>query len=150
VERAATVEARYWFAEGADVTFGDRVLLSLDCCVCCHCWRTIIFGNDEAEGKCTPTSHPFPGRIVAKEVRQTGPTASVLYRLEYRYEPFVDAKYPLRQPTGEPTWARVTFDLTCPPATRASSTASRQTPSDRGHVAAIAAAFSTSSTRNCR
>lgn len=98
-------------ATGATVTFSDRVEVSLDCCVCRRCMRTVVFELGRAEGLCTPTGHSFPGRIADM---QAGPR-SVTYRLEYQYEPFEDAKYPgIRRPQPHPSWARVSFAVTCP------------------------------------
>jgi hypothetical protein len=41
--------------------------------------------------------------------------ASVVYSVQYRYEPFTDAKHPDHsKPSGEPTWGRVAFEASCP------------------------------------
>jgi hypothetical protein len=70
-----------------------------------------VFTVGGVEGKCTPTGHPFPGKIVGKEAG----LASVVYRLEYWFEPFTDAKYAGRRtPTDRPTWGRVGFEAVCP------------------------------------
>src|SRR5262249_43973958 len=54
-------------------------------------------------------------RLAGKKVAQDGHVASVVYRVVYRYEPFVDAKYPdKRLPSGRPRWARVAFHVACP------------------------------------
>lgn len=109
--RAAEVSAQFTFADGAIETFSDTLEVSLDCSICHRCSRTVIFQVGGVEGKCTPTGHPFPGKIIAKD---SGP-AWVRYRLEYWYEPFVDAKYPDRRiPMGLPTWGRVGFEIVCP------------------------------------
>lgn len=107
----ADISASLEFAEGAKVTFSDTVEVSLDCCVCRRCMRTVVFEVGRAEGTCTPTGHAFPGRIVGKQT--SGP--SVAYRLEYQYEPFEDENYPgIRSPQPYPGWARVSFTVTCP------------------------------------
>ena len=112
--RVAKVTVRIAFATGAAVTFSDRLEVSLDCCICRRCRRTVIFFEGEAEGRCTPTGHTF-GRLTGKEVTQNGSVASVVYRVVYWYEPFLDAKYPdKRQPSGRPQWARVRFEIVCP------------------------------------
>lgn len=98
------------FSKGAKVTFSDTLEVSLDCCVCRRSMRTIVLEAGRAEGTCTPTGHPFPGRIVGKRAG----ARSVEYRIEYRYEPFEDAKYPVRRPQPCPGWARVSFTVTCP------------------------------------
>ena len=106
---------RFEFPAGATVTFCDPLELSLDCPVCCRCRRTVVFWEGHAEGRCTPIGHAFPGQIVTKQVVHDGAGASVVYRVKYRYEPFTDAKYPdHRKPSGQPTWGRVAFQVTCP------------------------------------
>ena len=114
MDRIAEIAVRFDFAPGTAVTFCDPLELSLDCPVCRRCRRTVVFREGQTEGKCTPTGHAFPGRIVSKEVSRSDAAASVVYRVPYRYEPFVDAKYPDRQPTGEPSWSRVTCEISCP------------------------------------
>ena len=109
--RVAQISAQFAFADGAVVTFSDTLEVSLDCCVCHRCRRTVIFKIGGVEGKCTPTGHPFPGKIVCMEANAN----SVVYRLEYWYEPFEDAKYPERRKAQDrPTWGRVGFDVECP------------------------------------
>lgn len=115
MERIAEAVVRLEFATGAGVTFCDPLELSLDCPVCRRCRRTVIFHEGQAEGECTPSNHAFPGRIIDKQVTRAGAATSVVYRVAYRYEPFTDAAYPSeRQPTGEPTWGRVAFEVVCP------------------------------------
>jgi len=112
--RVAEVGVRIAFTNGAPITFLDTLEISLDCCICRRCRRTVIFFEGETEGKCTPTGHTF-ARLTGKEVAQNGPVASVVYRVVYRYEQFVDAKYPgRRKPSDLPRWARVRFDIVCP------------------------------------
>lgn len=107
----ADISTHLALATGATVTFSDSVEVSLDCCVCRRCIRTVVFELGRAEGLCTPTGHPFPGRIADM---QAGPR-SITYRIEYQYEPFEDAKYPgIRRPQPHPRWARVSFAVTCP------------------------------------
>src|SRR5262249_43662807 len=91
--RVAKVTVRIAFATGAAVTFSDRLEVALYWCICRRCRRTVIFFEGEAEGRCTPTGHTF-GRLTGKEVTQNGSVASVVYRVVYWYEPFLDAKYP--------------------------------------------------------
>jgi hypothetical protein len=91
--------------------FGDLLEVSLDCCVCRRCWRTVAFEAGRPVGTCVRTGHAFPGRTTAKETAR----ASVTYRFEYPYEPFEDAKYPgIRHPRPGLSWARVHFTATCP------------------------------------
>ncbi len=109
--RVAEVSARFAFTEGVAVTFGDSLEVSLDCCICHRCRRTVVFQVGGVEGKCTPTGHPFPGKLIGKEVG----VGSVSYRLEYWFEPFEDAKYKgIRKVGPAPTWARVGFTVVCP------------------------------------
>ena len=109
--RSAEISARFAFADGTAVTFSDSLEVSLDCCICHRCRRTVIFKVGGVEGKCTPTGHPFPGKIVAMEASAN----SVVYRLEYWFEPFEDAKYPDRRKAQDrPTWSRIGFDVVCP------------------------------------
>jgi hypothetical protein len=114
MERVAEVAVRFEFPARAMICYRDPLELSLDCPVCRRCWRTVIFREGQAEGKCTPTGHAFPGRITSKYEAHDGGVASVVYRVAYRYEPFTDAKYPSRRPSGEPSWGRVAFEVTCP------------------------------------
>ncbi len=84
MELVAEVAVRLEFAGGAGVSFGDPLELSLDCSVCRRCRRTVVFREGRAEGVCTPTGHPFSGRVVGKEVVQRGLAWSVAYRVAYR------------------------------------------------------------------
>ena len=109
--RKAEISARFEFAAGVTATFNDDVEVSLDCCICHRCHRTVKFHVEGVEGTCTPTRHAFPGKLLGKT---SGPSF-VLYRLEYWYEPFTDAKRSDHDtPTGYPRWARVGFELVCP------------------------------------
>jgi uncharacterized protein (TIGR02996 family) len=101
------------FTAGATVTFADSLEVSLDCCVCRRCHRTVVFQGDCTNGRCTPTNHLFPGYLLRKD-EPVGSSASVRFLVAYRYEPFVDAKYTSRQPRGVTTWARVYFSVVCP------------------------------------
>ena len=112
--RSTTVSATFGFTEGAVVTFSDTLEVSLDCCICYRCWRTVIFPVGGTDGLCTPSRHVFPGKVFEPEVTRQGAVTAVLYRLAYWYEPFEDAKYPGRTPTGAPTWARISFEILCP------------------------------------
>lgn len=87
--------------------FYTALEVSLDCCVCRRCWRTVALGPDG--GHCS-SNHPFPGRVVG----QTPSADGIRYELAWELEPFVDAKYPeARVPDGRVNWARVNFDITC-------------------------------------
>ena len=114
MERTADIAVRFEFAVGATVEFGDSLEVSLDCSICRRCRRTVVFREGQTEGKCTPTGHGFPGRIVRNPPSRQGLTASVVYRIAYSYEPFTDGKYPNEVPSGVPTWGRVAFEVRCP------------------------------------
>jgi uncharacterized protein (TIGR02996 family) len=112
--RVATVEVDLPFADRATVSFADSLEVSLDCCVCRRCHRTVVFQGDCTTGCCTPTGHAFPGYMLWKGERD-GKPAGIRYLVTYRYEPFVDAKYAdFRRPSGVPTWGRVYFTILCP------------------------------------
>lgn len=115
MNRLADITLRLELAKGATATLDDQLEVSLDCCACRRCCRTVIFTAAASAGQCTPTGHPFPGRVLACEGRMQGNVFAASWRIAYRYESFQDAKYPGdRQPTGEPTWGRMHFTLTCP------------------------------------
>jgi hypothetical protein len=114
-ERVAEVTVRLDLEGGTLAGFADELEVSLDCPVCCRCCRTVVF-RGEAEGVCTPTGRPFPGRVVRKAATGEG----VSYTVAYCYTPFEDAKYPARRPTGAPRWARVSFVVVCLGCGRAS------------------------------
>jgi hypothetical protein len=107
------------------VKFADTIEVSLDCSHCLRTDRTIDFVVGSAFGQCNPGSAkrlgdvhpPYPGRIVQRVVQRSdsGPV-SVIYRLEYEVDHFEDAKYgsALRPWSGYPTWAYISFTLTCP------------------------------------
>jgi hypothetical protein len=88
--------------------------VSLDCVACRRRLRTVVFGAAGATGRCTPTGHPFAGRLLRLEVR--GEAISGLF--SYRYTPFVDVKYPDEYlyegfERGAPAWVRFSFVVTC-------------------------------------
>lgn len=110
VLRKAEVSASVALADGMVAAFSDKLEVSLDCCVCQRCHRTVNFDLSSAEGKCTPTGHSFPGKVVGMLVEPS----FVVYQLEYWYEPFIDIKHPdTRLPTGLPTWGRIVFEVGC-------------------------------------
>jgi hypothetical protein len=114
VERVSKIAVQFDFTTDATVTFVDPLEVSLDCPVCRRCQRTVVFREGQPEGKCTPTGHAFPGRIIERSASQHGSTASVVYQIAYNYEPFIDAKYPEHKPSGKPTWGRIAFEVRCP------------------------------------
>ncbi len=133
MERVAEVAVRLECGAGGAVTFCDPLELSTHCPVCRRFYRTVIFREGLAEGKCTPTGHAFPGRITGKRVGQDGPVASVAYEVRCQYEPFADAKCPGLPPSTELTWGRVAFEVSCPGCGRVAK-ASTQTNMVRPYV----------------
>jgi hypothetical protein len=107
------VEADFTFAEGAHATFGDLLELSLDCFICKRTHRTVGIRKGMEESICTPTQHPFPAKILEKTISIVGKVASILYRVEYWYSPFVDLKRN-NNSSSLPQWGRLYLDLTCP------------------------------------
>ncbi len=120
--RIGIVRASLEFVSNAVVAFDRKLEVSLDCHVCQRRCRTVIFRPAETHGVCNTTKHAkhaFPGRILDVESRVEGNAHVAVFLFEYEHEPFRDAKYPdeRRYETmelGAPTWARVSFDVTCP------------------------------------
>ncbi len=117
--RIASVLVLITASEGVLIAFGDELEVSLDCPGCQRMRRTVIFRVGEESGRCTPTGHPFLGRITGKRCGQDDRSFEVVYEVAYEYEPFIDRKYPVKLPyygpsRGEPTWGRVHFVVTCP------------------------------------
>jgi uncharacterized protein (TIGR02996 family) len=112
--KVALVQVSFRLAAKSSASFADSLEVSLDCCVCRRCRRTVIFQAGGAEGICTPTGHAFPGFWLGKEESHEGEVASVRYRVAFRFEPFIDVKHPqLRQPVAMPDWARARFEVVC-------------------------------------
>ena len=118
MERIAEIAVRIELAPGATLKVCDPLEVALDCAICRRCYRTVVFYEGQLQGFCTPTGHAFPGRITGTHLAPSSPRASVAYQLLYHYEPFTDAKYPERRPSGHPTWARVNFQVVCPSCRR--------------------------------
>jgi hypothetical protein len=109
----ANVEAALHLAEGVEVSFDDKLEVSLDCCVCCRIGRTIVFDLVARTACCTPTGHTFPGSVERKSVATTESVTTVTYRLQYDSGEFVDPKH--QNPSvPHPTWGRIGFTLACP------------------------------------
>ena len=107
---------------------------SLDCVGCRRRCRTVRFSALGARGRCTPTGHEFDGTLV--ELENRGGLLRASFR--YRYQVFVDAKYPDEDryrgfEAGAPTWVRFSFSVTCGGCTLASTT-STQTNIGRPYV----------------
>ena len=114
------VTARVTLHKGVAIEFSRVLEASLDCHICQRSRRTIVLHADSSDSRCTPTGHPFPGKIDG--VRTSMPrfqflstrgVAEVVYSVSYDFEPFTDTKYPSRQIGPEITWGRVSFTLTC-------------------------------------
>lgn len=118
-QRIALVKAFFQFSKGIEVVFDDTVEVSLDCSDCHRKRRTVIFYAGKEKGKCTPTGHPFRGKLISKHSYLEANRYFVEYKILYEYEPFVDAKYPNEkiyygESKGIPTWGRISFALKCP------------------------------------
>jgi hypothetical protein len=86
----------------------------LDCVGCRRRWRTVCFSALGTRGRCTPTGHEFEGTL--GELESHGGLLRASFR--YRYEVFVDAKYPDEDryrgfEAGAPAWVRFRFAVTC-------------------------------------
>lgn len=117
--RIGIIRASLEFVPNAVVAFDRKLEVSLDCHVCQRRDRTVIFRPGETHGICTPTKHAFPGRILNVESRVEGNAHIAIFLFEYEHEPFRDTKYPderryATMELGAPSWARVSFDVTCP------------------------------------
>ena len=118
-----TVEAPIEVREGVLVEFANELEVSLACPDCERGGRTIIMFTDEEKSYCTPTRHPFPGHIIsieapAPERVRTGLwrwkySATARYHIEYEFRPFTDPEDFLVNLWRKPTWARVSFTVTC-------------------------------------
>jgi hypothetical protein len=114
MKREGFAEIAVRLAEGVAISFSDALEVSLDCESCRRRCRTVVFARPGVAGRCTPTGHEFNGRLL-----RVLPSASkVRYEFEYRYSPFIDAKYPDEQryggiERGAPTWVRASFEVVC-------------------------------------
>jgi hypothetical protein len=97
--------------DNVQITFLDKIEISLDCVTCQRSLRTVIISSSDDAAICTPTRHPFPAQIVSKEIRSNSPP-EVVFNLQYEFEAFTDRKYKLPA-KGKPHWARVHFEVTC-------------------------------------
>lgn len=114
MDRIADICVSLPLTAGASVTFADTIELSLDCHVCRRFHRTVRLSKAESKGRCFPTKHPFPGRVIAKEISHDKRLTTVKYRVRFESESFKDKKFPKApKPSGELSWARVSFKITC-------------------------------------
>jgi hypothetical protein len=120
-----TVEAPIELQEGVQVEFANELEVSLSCPVCERGGRTVIMFTDEERSYCTPTKHPFPGHIISTEFLvpehvmpriwyRKRHIAIARYHIEYEFHPFTDPQDFLVNIWRRPTWARVSFTITCP------------------------------------
>ena len=98
-----------------DVTFSDKVMVSLDCVECSRCHRSVVLDKSGYFSYCTPSKHKFDGRILKLHSTRTEAPAITTghYLIEYEWDSFKDAKYPERVPTPDSTWARVKIFMRC-------------------------------------
>ena len=100
--------------EGSAIRYNTSVEVVFDCTNCKRTSRTIRFHNVDATGICTPAQEcqGFPGRLYSMLPFELGGKAFVKYQIQYNYIPFLDLKNG-NASTGEPSWGRVSFDITC-------------------------------------
>ena len=98
-----------------DITFSDTVMVSIDCCGCKRCMRSIVFDKSGFSTYCTPTKHKFNGKIIKLKSTKNGDMtiSTCIYLIEYEFELFVDAKYPNHIPSPGSNWARVKCIMRC-------------------------------------
>ncbi len=118
-----TVEAPIECKEGVLVEFANELEVSLACPICERGSRTVVMFTDEQKSYCLKTKHPFPGHIISvesfapKQVRRGvwnwKHIALVRYHIEYEFKPFHDPEDFLVNLWRKPTWARVSFTVTC-------------------------------------
>lgn len=129
MNRIAKIAVDLPLGEGVIAIASKKIEISLDCPDCQRKRRTVVFQEGESHGVCTPTGHWFRGVVLSKRQQEERGLFAVEYEVEYQYEPFIDGKYPDRLPyygpsEGIPTWARVSFIITCP---RCQATVARST-----------------------
>lgn len=91
-----------------------RLEASLACTGCQRADRTILLSQTEpARHWGGSDDHEYPGRLAGFSLERQADLARVVYLLEYDFEPFVDAKYPEREVTPQPTWGRMALQLSC-------------------------------------
>ena len=98
-----------------DITFDNNVMVSLDCCGCHRCGRSVVLHKLKVLSYCTPTRHKFNGRIleVSSTKDEVRGVTTGRYLIEYEFATFIDAKYPERISKPGSTWARVRYSLRC-------------------------------------
>jgi len=102
-----------------NIEFKQIIEVSLDCYCCERYRRTVILYKEKMKSFCTPTRHPFPGKIntidisCREKVGEHLEKVTAIYTIEYDFEEFIDKKYPDIEITPKPRWGRATFKLTC-------------------------------------
>ena len=109
--------------KGVEITFSNKLEVSLDCFQCQRKRRTVIFKVGDKLAVCTPTNHAFNGQITENSFQHSDNTFFARYEIAYEYEEFTDKKYPNNMnyyglSKGLPTWARVNFLAKCPQCKR--------------------------------
>jgi hypothetical protein len=88
-------------SRGVEVSFDQRLEVSLDCAHCSRTHRTVVFHLANEQGRCTPTGHEFAGRIGDIQVKDKGGLFQrefeCSFNLSYEYSPVKDIKYALPQ-----------------------------------------------------
>ncbi len=96
-----------------DLTFSDSVMVSLDCCECCRCYRSVVLDKSGYFSYCIPTKHKFDGRILTINSTKDRTVTTGLYLIEYNFGNFTDTKYPERIASPGSRWARVKYTMRC-------------------------------------
>jgi hypothetical protein len=93
----------------------DYLEISLPCISCQRSHRTIIFDGLNVNGICTPKDlcNGFAGQLKNKTISAKGNAVELQFRIEMRYEVFVDKKYDKEAVLSEHHWARIRFTLKC-------------------------------------
>jgi hypothetical protein len=99
--------------QGSVIHYHTSVEVSFDCSNCKRTGRTVRFDNMHATGVCAPQKcDGFPGRLFSVLSFELDGKSIVKYQIHYTYSPFLDLKNG-NESTCEPTWGRVSFDITC-------------------------------------
>lgn len=123
MKRLVDVVAKIQVTQGVEISFANKLEVSLDCFICRRRHRTVVISTSDAQAiGCSKrrTCHEFPARILSTSVESKdgearGQTCQVAtYRIEYEFEPFKDREFGCSTQYGYPTWGRVSFKVLCP------------------------------------
>lgn len=106
------MKANLELSENVQIHFGDSIEISLDCFICLARRRTIKISENQEEGICIKTKHPFPIKINSTSSKLENNQSEIIYQIEYWYSPFFDRKHN-KESQFLPTWGRINFRLIC-------------------------------------